>query len=40
LANQLFTNNSGVPEHPLTQLVEGAWLEGRTLRAQVRLARA
>lgn len=31
VANQLYTNMRGVPEHPVTQLVEGVWLEGTTV---------
>jgi LacI family transcriptional regulator len=30
VANQLFTNTRGLPAHPLTQLVEGTWIEGST----------
>jgi LacI family transcriptional regulator len=32
VASQLYTNTCGVPAHPVTHLVEGAWVEGRTLR--------
>ena len=32
IASQLYTNASGVPEHPVTQLVEGVWIEGTSLR--------
>ena len=32
VANQLFTNTCGLPKHPVTHLVEGAWIEGGTLR--------
>ena len=31
IASQLYTNTGGVPPHPVTQLVEGIWVEGRTL---------
>jgi len=31
VASQLYTHAYGVPPHPVTQLVEGAWIEGRTL---------
>ncbi len=31
VASQLYTNSSGLPDHPVTQLVEGVWVEGRTL---------
>jgi len=30
IASQLYTNTGGLPDHPVTQLVEGAWFEGRT----------
>lgn len=33
IANQLYTNASGLPKHPATYLVEGVWLEGTTLPA-------
>ena len=39
VATQLYSNTCGVPNHPVTQLVEGAWVEGRTLRNQARKAR-
>jgi hypothetical protein len=31
IANQLYTNSSGVPTHPITHLVEGIWMEGNTM---------
>ena len=31
VATQLYTNTRGVPAHAVTQLVEGVWLDGRTL---------
>ena len=31
IANQLYTNTLGLPKHPVTQLIEGAWVEGHTL---------
>jgi LacI family transcriptional regulator len=31
VANQLYTNTQGVPRHPVTQLIEGVWVEGRTV---------
>jgi LacI family transcriptional regulator len=31
IANQLHTNTHGIPKHPVTHLVEGAWIEGNTL---------
>jgi len=31
VASQLYTNTCGLPPHPVTQLVEGIWIEGRTL---------
>ena len=31
VASQLYTNTCGLPAHPVTQLVEGIWFEGRTL---------
>jgi LacI family transcriptional regulator len=31
IASQLYTNTCGIPPHPVTQLVEGIWVEGRTL---------
>jgi LacI family transcriptional regulator len=34
IANQLYTNASGLPAHPVTHLIEGTWIEGRTLRAE------
>ncbi|MBI2511163.1 MAG: LacI family DNA-binding transcriptional regulator [Opitutae bacterium] len=30
VANQLYTNTQGVPEHPVTQLIEGVWIAGAT----------
>jgi len=33
VANQLYTNASGVPKHPVTHLIEGVWVEGKTLTA-------
>ena len=36
VANQIYTDTSGVPEHPVTQLVEGIWIEGRTIAMQRR----
>jgi len=32
VVNQLHANAGGPPEHPVTQLIEGTWVEGRTLR--------
>ncbi|HEY3756636.1 MAG TPA: LacI family DNA-binding transcriptional regulator [Opitutaceae bacterium] len=32
IANQLLTHQRGLPRHPLIQLMEGAWIAGRTLR--------
>lgn len=32
VANQLYTNTSGLPAHPVTHLVEGTWIEGGTLQ--------
>jgi len=32
VANQLYTNSSGLPTHPVTHLLEGTWIEGATLR--------
>ena len=34
VASQLYSNTCGLPNHPVTQLVEGAWVEGRTLRSR------
>jgi LacI family transcriptional regulator len=31
IANQLYTNSLGLPKHPGTHLIEGAWVEGDTL---------
>ena len=31
VANQIYTDTSGVPEHPVTQLVEGVWIDGRSI---------
>jgi LacI family transcriptional regulator len=31
VASQLYTNSIGIPQHPVTQLVEGVWIDGRTL---------
>ncbi len=31
VASQLYTNTCGIPPHPVTQLVEGVWVDGRTL---------
>jgi LacI family transcriptional regulator len=31
VANQLYTDTCGVPEHPVTQLVEGVWTNGDAL---------
>lgn len=31
VTNQLYTNTSGLPKHPVTHLVEGEWIEGCTL---------
>jgi len=39
IAGQLFSNTCGLPKHPVTQLVEGAWVEGRTLKNQSRRRR-
>jgi LacI family transcriptional regulator len=38
VANQLYTNTSGLPAHPVTHLVEGTWIEGGTLRTSVQRA--
>lgn len=35
IATQLYTNTRGVPAHAVTQLVEGVWLDGRTLAKPV-----
>jgi len=32
VASQMYTNVCGLPGHPVTQLVEGSWIEGVTLR--------
>jgi LacI family transcriptional regulator len=37
--NQLHTNVGGPPDHPVTQLIEGTWIEGRTLGAPAASAR-
>jgi len=34
VASQIYTDSSGVPAHPVTQLVEGVWVEGRTVAQQ------
>ena len=45
IASQLYTNSGGIPAHPVTQLVEGTWMDGRTLaekpttKAQMKLER-
>ena len=31
VANQIYTDTSGIPKHPVTQLVEGVWVDGRTV---------
>jgi hypothetical protein len=31
VSTQLYTNTAGIPEHPTTQLINGAWVEGRTI---------
>lgn len=38
IVSQLNTNDRGLPHHPVTQLTEGRWVEGRTLRARPRAA--
>jgi hypothetical protein len=38
VVNQLNTNLEGPPEHPVTQLIEGAWFEGQTVRPAVHSA--
>ncbi len=35
VASQLYTNTLGRPAHPVTQLVEGMWVDGRTLASKV-----
>jgi LacI family transcriptional regulator len=41
VAGQLFTNSVGIPAHPVTQLVEGVWVDGKSIgRATVRRPRA
>lgn len=32
VTGQLYTNTCGLPNHPVTHLVEGAWVEGLTLK--------
>lgn len=39
VASQLYSNSRGLPNHPVTQLVEGAWVQGGTLRSRLRTAR-
>ena len=34
VAGQLYTNTCGIPPHPVTQLVEGVWVDGVTVRNQ------
>ncbi len=31
ISNQLYTNECGLPEHPVTHLIEGVWTDGATL---------
>jgi len=31
VASQIYTDSTGVPEHPVTQLVEGVWIDGGTI---------
>lgn len=38
VASQLYTNTCGVPNHPVTHLVEGVWFEGRTLTTKPAVA--
>lgn len=33
IASQLYTNTIGIPAHPVTQVIEGVWVEGNTLTA-------
>jgi DNA-binding LacI/PurR family transcriptional regulator len=40
VTNQLYTNASGLPKHPITHLVEGAWVEGDTLRPLAAISRS
>jgi len=35
VASQIYTDSTGVPEHPVTQLVEGVWIEGSTIERRV-----
>jgi len=35
VTSQLFSNTCGLLNHPVTQLVEGAWVDGRTLKKQL-----
>ena len=35
IASQLYTNTGGIPQHPVTQLVEGIWIEGSTIARPV-----
>lgn len=36
VASQIFTDSGGLPEHPVTQLVEGVWIDGRTVAQQAK----
>ncbi len=36
IASQLYTNAYGVPPHPVTHLIEGAWIEGTTVAGVAR----
>ncbi len=36
VASQIYIDASGVPEHPVTQLVEGVWIDGRTIAPQAK----
>lgn len=36
VASQIYTDTNGVPEHPVTQLVEGVWIDGCTIAPQAK----
>lgn len=36
VANQIYTDATGVPEHPVTQLVEGVWIDGGTIEPRAK----
>jgi len=36
VASQIYTDSTGVPEHPVTQLVEGEWIDGGTIEPRAR----